>query len=123
RRDHAFALGNGRVNAIATNDGYVEVTIQDRGITYLDKLDVDQKNFAGGYGFVDDGEASWCTAYKWRPKGSKTTRTFGMGYAESTMEHRGVFVQRRTFAPAGDGPLVIDEVTLENRSGAAKKLS
>lgn len=122
RRDHWAPFGNGRLNAMFFNDGYVEVTTQDRGMTYLNKFDPDHGNFAGGFGYVDDGVRSWSTAYRWRPEGARTTRRFGMGYAEATTLYRGIHVQRRTVAPAGDAPAVVAEVTLENRSSIERSL-
>ena len=76
------AFGNHRVNALAFNDGYVEVVTQDRGPTYLNKADEARAAFGGGFSFVDDGESTWVTAYKWRPQGARTLRRFGMGYAD-----------------------------------------
>lgn len=122
RRYHWASFGNERVTAMASNDGWIELTTQDRGVTYLDKVDESANAFGGGFSFVDDGDATWTTAYKWRPKGSRTTRRFGMGYAESSMLHRGVSVARKTYAPAGDEPFVIDEVTLENTGDAPRTL-
>lgn len=122
RRYHWASFGNARVTAMASNDGWIEVTTQDRGVTYLNKVDEAQRSFGGGFSFVDDGEATWTTAYKWRPRGSHATRRFGMGYAESTLAHRDVRVARRTYAPAGDAPLVIDEVTIENTSTSPRTL-
>ncbi len=124
RRDHWFSFGNSRVTALATNDGPIEVTTQDRGITYLDKIDASQKNFGGGFSYLDDGEATWSSAYAWRPSGATTTRRFGMGYARSSTEFRGVKVTRTTLAPAGeaDAPAVIDEVVLENDASSPKHL-
>jgi len=116
RRHHWASFGNARVTAMASNDGWIEVTTQDRGVTYLDKVDESASSFGGGFSFLDDGEETWTTAYKWRPPGSRTTRRFGMGYAEATMLHRDLRVARRTYAPAGDAPYVIDEVTIENTS-------
>lgn len=74
RRDHWFALGNDRLNVLFANDGTFEVVTQDRGVTYLNKIDEAQHNFGGGFSFVDDGKAPWCTAYKWRPQPSATLR-------------------------------------------------
>jgi hypothetical protein len=122
RRDQWFSFGNARVTALATNDGPIEVTTQDRGITYLDKIDASQGHFGGGFSYLDDGHTTWSTAYAWRPRGSETTRRFGMGYARSSMDYRGVRVTRTTFAPAGDAPAVIDEVALENTSAAHVRL-
>ena len=135
RRDHWFSFGNTRVTALATNDGPIEVTTQDRGITYLDKIDASQGNFGGGFSYLDDGDVTWSTAYAWRPAGAKTTRRFGMGYARSSTDHRGVRATRTTFAPVagsaeggtvqtpkGDAPAVIDEITIQNESTSPKHL-
>lgn len=62
RREHWHELGNRRVTALAYNDGYIEVTEQDRGITYLDKFDEAHGNYAGGYSYVDDGKSTWTIA-------------------------------------------------------------
>ncbi len=122
RRDHWAAFGNRRINAMAYNDGYIEVVDQDHGVEYLDKFDASQQSFAGGFSYLDDGKSTWCTAYKWRPRGSKTTRRFGMGYAESGMDYRDIAVTRRTTAPPGDAPVVLSDVTLENHGSSTKKL-
>lgn len=122
RRDHWAALGNGRINAMAYNDGYIEVATQDRGVSYLNKFDAEKNAFSGGFSYIDDGEQPFCTAYKWRPKGSKAQRRFGMGYAEYVTTARELKISRRTFAPKGDYPFVIDEVTIENLSSKARSL-
>jgi hypothetical protein len=122
RRDHWAAFGNARVNAMFFNDGYVEVTTQDRGPTYLNKLDGAQGNWAGGFGWLDDGGRTWCTAYKWRPEGAKTLRRFGMGYALASTSYRGIALSRTAYSPAGDAPVVVDEVTIENRGAQPKSL-
>lgn len=85
RRDQWFSFGNARVTALATNDGPIEVTTEDRGITYLDKIDATQGHWGGGVSYLDDGDATWSSAYAWRPLGGKATRRFGMGYARSSM--------------------------------------
>lgn len=122
RRDHWAAFGNARLDAMITNDGYVEVTTQDRGETYLNKYDDSQGNYAGGFGYLDDGEATWCTAYRWRPRGTTTLRRFGMGYAETSMETRGIKATRRLASPPGDAPVVLADVTLENTGTVPKTL-
>ena len=122
RRDHWAAFGNQRVNALAFNDGYLEVVTQDRGVEYLNKFDEPRRNYAGGFGYLDDGEETWCTAYKWRPALARTTRRFGLGYAEAQVWYRGVRASRRSFSPPGDAPVVLSEVTLENTSKQTKHL-
>jgi hypothetical protein len=103
RRDQWAAFGNRRVNALFVNDGYVEVVTQDRGVEYLNVFDRDQKNFAGGFGWLDDGDETWPTAYAWRPAGARTSRRFGMGWAEASVEHHEIAVTRTMASPAGAG--------------------
>lgn len=122
RRDHWSAFGNGRVTALAANDGYVEVTTQDRGPTYLDKYDEAQGHYGGGIGWLDDGERTWSTAYKWRPRGSTTTRRFGADDVEYETIYRDVRAVRKIVAPPGDRPFVVADVTLENTGTATKTL-
>ena len=122
RRDHLFSFGNARVVALLSNDGEVQVVSQDRGPTLLDALDPPSHAYGGGFSFVDDGEATWCSAYAYRPTPARTRRRFGVDGAETETVHHGVSVSRRLSSPPGDAALVIDEVTLENRSGAPKAL-
>lgn len=123
RRDHWVAFGNQRLNAMAYNDGYVEVATTDRGPSYLNKFDEPRRNFAGGYSWLDDGEATWCSAYKWRPHPSHHTRRFGLNYAESTQRYRGVQLARRVMAVPGEGSYLVDEVVLTNVTSRRQSLS
>lgn len=123
RRDHWAAFGNARVNAMAFNDGHVEVVDQDRGVTFWNAYDEARRNYSGGFGWLDDGEATWCTGWKWRPQPSRTTREVGMVSARSSVEHRGVRSERELFAPAGDDAVVLADVTLTNTSDRARTLT
>jgi hypothetical protein len=123
RRDHWHAIGNERLNVLVYNEGYVEVVTQDRGVSYLNKFEPEQNNFAGGFSYLDDGAEVWCSAYAFRPKGSRTTRRFGMGYADASTEYRGVRLSRRLVAPAGAAAVLVDEVTIENTTSSTKSLA
>jgi hypothetical protein len=122
RRDHWHAFGNDRVHAIFVNDGYVELATQDRGTTWLDKHDPEQKAYGGGFSWLDDGEARWASTFAQHPAGAVVTRRFGVGYAEITSTHRGVKLVRRLAMPAGDATVVLDDVTLENQTSSPKTL-
>ncbi|MEW6431063.1 MAG: hypothetical protein AB1730_06100 [Myxococcota bacterium] len=123
RRDHWAAFGNARVNALAFNDGHVEVVDQDRGVTSWNAYDERRKNYSGGFGWLDDGEATWCTGWKWRPRPSRTSREFGMVSARFSVEHRGVRSDREVFAPAGDDAVVLADVTLTNTSSQTRTVA
>lgn len=122
RRDHWAAFGNARVNGFFHNDGWVEVVLQDRGVEYLDKVDREDGALGGGFSFVEDGGEAWSSAYALRPRAATTRRRFGVGYGEARTSYRGLDVTHRVFAPKGDAPVVIDEVTLTNTSGAPKSI-
>lgn len=122
RRDHWFAFGNHRVNAMFSNDGFVEVVTQDRGVTYLNKVDSDQDAYGGGFGYVDDGATRWSTAYRLRPPGAVVTRRFGLGYVETSTSHRDITVTRRLCSPPGEAPVVLDDVVLSNESSSERTL-
>ena len=120
RREHWSSFGNDRVTALAYNDGTIELTTQDRGEAYLNKVDETQNAFGGGFSWIDDGSTVWSTAYKWRPRGSKTTRRFGIDYLSTTTAFNGISVSHRIYAPAGSIGVVLDDVVLENTSNAKK---
>jgi Glycosyl hydrolase 36 superfamily, catalytic domain/Glycosyltransferase family 36 len=122
-RSHWAAVGNRRLNIMASNDGHVQVVTQDRGVSYLNVFDEAQRRYAGGFSYLDDGERSWCTAYKWRPFGAATSRRFGMGYVQAEMIHRDIRIERIVGAPPGDVPALLSEVTIENISDETKSLT
>ncbi|MEZ4670955.1 MAG: hypothetical protein R3E39_23885 [Anaerolineae bacterium] len=78
--------------------------------------------YAGGYGYVDDGEKVWATAYRYRPKGAEVSRRFGMGYFETDMQYRELVIRRRVYAPAGNDPLLLADVWIENQGTKAVDL-
>jgi hypothetical protein len=117
-RTHWGAFGNRRLNAWLTNDGLVEVVTQDRGVEYLNAVDLEKGQYGGGFSYVDDGGAPWASAYAFMPRGAVAERTFGMGYGEAITTERGVRVARRTFAPEGRDPYVVDEVVVTNTTDA-----
>ena len=122
RRDHVSAFGNARVNAFLSNDGFVEVTDQDRGVSYLAKVEVERKAFGGGFSYVDDGAATWSTAYALRPRSAVTSRRFGASYVETETTYRGLRVKHRTYAPSGNEKAVVDDVEVQNLGSEARSI-
>ncbi|MFO0551556.1 MAG: hypothetical protein U0271_24425 [Polyangiaceae bacterium] len=122
-RTHWGAFGNYRVNAMFSNDGLLELVTQDRGIDYLNKVDDTQGWFGGGFSYVDDGVEPFATAYRYRPAGAATRRIFGAGYAEARTRYRDLRVTHRFYAPWGDAPYVVDEVSIENLTDEARSVA
>ena len=78
--------------------------------------------YVGGFGYIDDGAEKWSTAYRYRPAGTDVKRVFGMGYFETTMDHREIHMVRHVYAPPGDDPVLLADVTLTNTGTATKTL-
>jgi hypothetical protein len=123
RRDHWHLVGNARVNALASNEGYVEVYLEDRGAEALNRFDARSHNFGGGFSIVDDGAGPWTSLYAYRPKDALTSRQLGLGYARYATCRPSLIVTHQISAPSGDRPFVVDEVLLQNRTREPRKLT
>jgi len=120
RRDHFVMLGNDRLHFKAVDDGYVELYATERAPTWLNRFDEGQKNLGGGFSYVAEGGDVWASAYRWAPAGAQTRRVFGVGYFDTTTSHDGLSVRHRIFAPEGDDPVLVDEVTLTNEGTSGR---
>jgi hypothetical protein len=78
--------------------------------------------YAGGFGYLDNGERTWATAYRYRPLLSQTRRVFGVGYFESETTYQNIRVVRRVYAPYGDIPALVADVQIENAGAQAVDL-
>ncbi len=122
RREHWHQIGNLRFSATANNDGVVQVFVEENGYKWLNYFNESEKNYSGAFAFIDDGEEIWSTSYRYRPEGAKTKRIFGMGYFQTDMEHRGLKVRRTTYAPYGDDPVLLSDITITNNTGERKEI-
>jgi hypothetical protein len=118
RRDHFQLFGNGRVNAMAVDHGYVSLYGNERGATWMNRFAEGQRNLGGGFSYVRTPQAAFCTAYLYAPETAETSRTFGLGYFETQTAYGGVAVLHRVYPPFGDDPLVLDEVRIQNLTAA-----
>jgi putative sterol carrier protein len=111
--DHSHQVGNDRLVAVASNYGYVQVRQDEGAPKFLNDYDPTHGQFAGGFGYLTDGETSLSTFY---PGGAETfDRVFGIGYFRKTASRSGYTVDQVIFAPFGDVPLLISQVTVTNR--------
>ena len=116
-------VGNDHLQANAYNHGYVELWSQDRLMQWANRYDAANKHYAGGYGYLNVDGKVVSTLYADRPKDRTFDRQFGVGYYRKHVATEGVDVDQRTFAPFGDDPLLLDEVTIKNTSSSMKKVS
>ncbi len=70
--------------------------------------------YVGGYSYLDDGTEVWASAFRYRPRGAKTRRVFGMGYYETETTYRNIRVTRHVYAPYGNDPILLVDVKLDN---------
>ncbi|HEV7730790.1 MAG TPA: hypothetical protein VGR62_01445 [Candidatus Binatia bacterium] len=116
-------VGNDHIVAAAFNDGHVQLWSQARLSQWANRWDEASRHFAGGFGYlrVDGTVAS--TLYLDRPIDVVVERDFGVGYFRKTMVVHGVSVEQIVYAPFGDDPLLLDDVTLTNTTAEAKTVS
>lgn len=79
-------------------------------------------SYVGGYAYLDDGTATWATAFDYAPQNSVKQRRYGMGYFETETTHRGITSQRRIYAPDGDDAVLLVDVQLTNTNAQAVEL-
>jgi hypothetical protein len=118
-----FVLGNKRVVATASNHGFVELFYDESDQRWLNRYDPRGDNYAGGFGFVREGEKVITTFYPDRPAGSEFGRVYGMGYFEKELSCGGLSIGQVVFAPSGSLPVLISEVTLKNLSAETRTLT
>jgi Glycosyltransferase family 36 len=109
-------VGNDRVVADAFNHGYVQLWSQDRVYQWMNYYQASTDHFAGGYGYVDLNGHSWSTLYLDRRRGEHVNRIFGTGYAATDVTIPGLKIKAVAYAPFGNDPLLLHDVTLTNTS-------
>jgi hypothetical protein len=119
-RDAWHQVGNDHVVADAFNHGYVQLWSQDRLYQWMNYYQASGQHYAGGYGYLSVAGHTYSTLYDDRPAGASTTRRFGLGYYDKTTQAGPIAVDQRVYAPFGDDPLLLDEVTLHNRSSTSQ---
>ena len=116
-------VGNDHIVAAAFNHGYTQLWSQDRLAQWANLYQPMSRHFAGGYGYLNV-EGSVVSALRDdRPAGAAFERVFGVGYFRKAFTAAGIDVEQVVYAPFGDDPVLLDDVTLTNRTGAPKHVS
>jgi hypothetical protein len=116
-------LGNDHVVADAFNHGYVQLWSQDRLYQWMNYYDAAHQHYTGGYGYLNVGGKAYSTLYDDRDPSATAQRDFGVGYYAKDMRVAGLDVSERVYAPFGDDPLLLHDVTLRNTSASPKQAS
>ena len=120
---HWHQLGNLRINAMAADDGFVQLFYNDSSQRWLNFFDPAGLHYSGGFSFILEGDTAFTTYYPFSPEGVSMKRVFGQGYFAKELEHNGLLVKEIIFAPAGDLPALVMQVRLKNNSPSARALS
>ncbi|MFX0138345.1 MAG: GH36-type glycosyl hydrolase domain-containing protein, partial [Candidatus Hodarchaeota archaeon] len=120
KTDHWHQIGNDRLVAVASNYGYVQLRQDEGGPKFLNVYDPQYGHYAGGFGYLSDGEILISTFYT--RLYSSFERIFGVGYYRKTVEHIGYKLDQVIFAPYSDDPILLSQVTITNNREVAADL-
>ncbi len=109
-------VGNDRVKADAFNHGYTELWSQDRLAQWINSIDPSHRHLGGGYGYLNVDGTVMSTLYDSRPRSATTRRTFGIGYFGHTLTTTGTDVSENVYAPFGNDPVLVHDVSITNTS-------
>ncbi|MFX1261436.1 MAG: GH36-type glycosyl hydrolase domain-containing protein [Promethearchaeota archaeon] len=118
--DHLHQVGNDRLVAVVSNYGHVQVRQDEGSPKFLNDYDPSRFQFGGGIGYLTDGESVLSTYYN--GQADEFDRIFGMGYFRKTVKDNSYVLDQVIFAPFGDIPVIVSQVTIENHNTQACNL-
>ncbi len=118
--DQTHQVGNDRIIAAVSNYGYAQVRQDEGAPKFLNDLKPDEKRFGAGIGYLTDGKTALSTFYP--GTGTGFDRHFGMGYFRKRVSTEHYSADQVIFAPFGDDPVLISQVTIANHSAVAADL-
>lgn len=118
--DHTHQVGNDRLIAAVSNYGYVQVRQDEGSPKFLNDYAPERGHYGAGIGYLTDGATLLSTYYP--GNGESFDRIFGMGYLRKKISGSGYAVDQVLFAPFGDDPVLVSEVTITNRRKAVADL-
>lgn len=112
KTEHLHEVGNDRLVGVASNYGYVQVRQDEGSPKFLNDNDPTNGVYAGGFGYLSDGTSFLSTYYSGSAKSFE--RIFGMGYFRKIVRDKDLSADQIIFAPFGDDPLLISQITVTN---------
>jgi hypothetical protein len=107
-------VGNDRIVGIASNFGYIKIRQDEGGPKYLNYYEPLLNQYAGGFGYLKDNRSKLTTYYLGDDQNLK--RRFGIGYFQKEVSDNRFHVNQIIFAPFGDDPIIISQVTITNNT-------
>ena len=118
--DHTHQVGNDRLVAAVSNYGYVQVRQDEGAPKFLNDYSPKDHRYGAGIGYLTDGVRVLSTYYP--GGGDSYQRIFGAGYLRKTVTGSGYGVDQVIFAPFGDDPVLISQVTVTNHGNKPAKV-
>jgi len=112
KTEHLHQVGNDRLVGVASNYGHISLRQDEGSPKYLNDHNPDKGVYAGGFGYLTDGENYLSTFYPGHADSFE--RVFGMGYYQKIVEGNGLKANQVIFAPFGDDPLLISQIEITN---------
>jgi len=116
-------VGNERINAAAFNAGFVQLFYSESGFFWLNSYEPEKRAYAGGWGWIESAGRFYSTLLTKNPEARDLRRVFGAGYFEKELTVAELRIREVVFAPRGDWPALVSEVTIENLSERERELS
>jgi hypothetical protein len=116
-------IGNDHIVANAFNHGYVQLWSQDRLGQWTNLAAPSEKHYAGGYGYLRMPGRVLSTLYDDRPADATAERDFGVGYVRKRTTVPQADVEEFVYAPFGDDPVLVHEVTIRNATASPMSAS
>jgi len=110
--DHTHQVGNDRLVAAVSNYGYVQVRQDEGSPKFLNDYSPEHQHYGAGIGFLTDGTTVLSTYYPGH--GESFDRTLGEGYFQKKVRGNNWEIDQVIFAPFGDDPVLISQVTVTN---------
>lgn len=114
KSEHLHEIGNHRLVGVASNYGYIQVRQDEGGPKFLNDYNPKSNQFAGGFGYLSDGKNIISTYYSGKNKNESFERVFGIGYYKKKVQAHNLIISQNIFAPYGDDPLLISQVSIKN---------
>src|SRR5262249_42751680 len=124
--EHIHQVGNDRIVAIASNYGTVRVRQDEGAPKFLNDYMPERGQFAGGFGYLTNRKVSISTCYT--GNAHRFDRIFGIGYflrnvaVGNNGAARNYGILQHVFAPFGDDPVLVSQITVANYGSAAANL-
>lgn len=112
--EHTHQVGNDRLVAAVSNYGYVQVRQDEGSPKFLNDYCPEQHRYGGGIGFLAERDDILNTYYSGAAE--SFDRIFGIGYLRKRVSGRTYDIDQVIFAPFGDDPVLISQVTVTNHS-------